>query len=253
MTQDELNRILENHKKWLEGDPRGVKANLRNVSLVGASLVGATLDYASLDYASLVGASLEGASLNYASLDYASLNGASLNYASLVGASLDRASLDGASLVCASLGYASLDGATLVGASLDGVSLNYASLVRASLNGASLDGVKGLFVPMTCPSEGSFISWKKCSDDIIVKLLIPDDAKRSSATGRKCRADKAVVLAMYDSNGNAVDTAYSMFDKSFVYKVGETVKPEKCFDDNRWNECGSGIHFFITREEAESY
>lgn len=90
---------------------------------------------------------------------------------------------------------------------------------------------------------------------IIVKLLIPSDAKRSNSTGRKCRANKARILDLQDRQGNSLPpdtTAYSSFDPDFTYKKGETVHVED-FDTNRWNECAPGIHFFITRIEAVKY
>ena len=83
--------------------------------------------------------------------------------------------------------------------------------------------------------------------------MIPADAKRSSATSRKCRASKAVVIAVYDKDGNEIDSAVSNYYNTFVYRTGETVEPANGFDDNRWDECAPGIHFFITREEAENY
>ena len=90
---------------------------------------------------------------------------------------------------------------------------------------------------------------------IIVKLLIPADAQRSNGTGRKCRASKARVLDLQDGQGNSLPpdtTAYSGHDTDFTYKKGETVSVAD-FDTNRWNECASGIHFFITRIEAAEY
>nr|DAE41777.1 MAG TPA: hypothetical protein [Caudoviricetes sp.] len=41
-------------------------------------------------------------------------------------------------------------------------------------------------------------------------------------------------------------------DSKFIYKVGEIVTVDD-FDDNRWNECSTGIHFFINRQEAVNY
>lgn len=112
-------------------------------------------------------------------------------------------------------------------------------------------------IPMTCPDTGSFIGWKKCSKDLIVKLQIPEDAKRCSATGRKCRCDRAIVLEIQNIDGTKadVDTAYSAYENAtqFAYKIGETVEPEQPFDEDRWNECASGIHFFINRQEAVDY
>ena len=260
-TPKELQETLRLHKMWLNNERSGKRAimdnwSLRNASLNYASLDGASLNYASLDGASLRNASLDGASLDGASLDDASLDDASLNYASLDDASLVGASLVGASLVGASLNYASLDGASLRNASL-----NYASLDGASLVGASLDGAKNFYVPLACPSHGAFTAWKKacyCPDKIatpektkqvIVELLIPSDAKRSSATTRKCRCDKAQVVSITDLNGNSYDTAFSLHDCRFIYKVGETVSVPD-YDDNRWNECSTGIHFFIDRQGA---
>ena len=113
---------------------------------------------------------------------------------------------------------------------------------------------------MACPSDGAFIGWKKCrahgkdNECLIVKLLIPEDAKRSSATGRKCRCDKAIVLEVQDVDGNEVDKpAYSTYTLTFKYVKGETVIPKEPFEEDRFKECASGIHFFITRQEAVYY
>lgn len=84
----------------------------------------------------------------------------------------------------------------------------------------------------------------------IVELRIPADAKRLSATGRKCRANKAVVISITTLEGDpAGNEVRSDHDKSFAYRVGETVEVQN-FDENRWNECAPGIHHYITREEA---
>ena len=113
-------------------------------------------------------------------------------------------------------------------------------------------------IPMTCPNTGSFVAYKKClmkSKDkrCIVKLQIPSDAKRSSAFGTKCRCDKAEVLDIWNpSTGKHLKTAISSADKNFVYRVGETVEVDD-FDEDRFNECSHGIHFFMTEEEARNY
>ena len=140
---------------------------------------------------------------------------------------------------------ACLDGASLDGASLDGASLNHASLNRASLDGASLNGAS---LNQQCPEEGSFIAFKKARNGIILKLDIPAEAKRSSATTRKCRASCAKVLEISGGLIEAISKNYS----DFIYRVGEMVYPDS-FDENRWDECSHGIHFFITRAEAEAY
>ena len=188
----------------------------------------------------------------------ACLLGADLRHADLCGANLYGANLFRADLFCANLRGANLYGACLCDANLYGACLLGADLRHAVLCGANLSG---LTVAQTSilPDEGDIIGWKKAialdGARIIVKLLIPADAQRSNATGRKCRASKARILDLQDQQGNSLPpdtTAYSSYDPDFTYQKGETIHVED-FDTNRWNECAPGIHFFITRIEAVEY
>ena len=205
---------------------------------------------ANLRHANLLGADLRHACLLGADLRYAELCGANLCGADLCGADLFRANLRGANLY-----DACLCGANLYGACLLGADLRYAELCGANLSELTVAQTSIL------PDEGDIIGWKKAWTDnempptVIVKLLIPSDAQRLNATGRKCRASTARVLDLQDRQGNSLPpdtTAYSSFDPDFTYKKGETVHVED-FDTNRWNECAPGIHFFITRIEAVEY
>ena len=166
-------------------------------------------------------------------------------------ANLSGADLSGADLSRADLSGADLSGADLSGANLSGAYLYGADLSRADLSGADLSGA---ISPLSCPDTGAFIGWKKARGDVIVKLQITDDAKRSSSTGRKCRCSKAVVLGIENLDGTPYPDIQvsSQRDSSFIYRVGETVEVPD-FDENRWNECSTGIHFFITRQEAVDY
>ena len=157
---------------------------------------------------------------------------------------------------------ANLRGADLRRANLRGADLSEANLSGADLRWAELSGAKNIdqafwnihttFYPLQCPEEGAYIAYKKAGG-LIVKLEITEDALRSSAASRKCRASKALVLSITDLDGNpAGDQVCSDYDKNFVYKVGKTVEVLD-FDVNRWNECSSGIHHFITRAEAVKY
>ena len=125
---------------------------------------------------------------------------------------------------------------------------------RADLSGADLSGAKNIKLPIACPEEGEFIGFKKVRGELIVKLKITEDAKRCSASGRKCRCSKAVVLSITNKDGSesGMTEANSKHDANFVYKVGDIVEV-KDFCDDRWMECSEGIHFFITRKEAEDY
>ena len=150
--------------------------------------------------------------------------------------------------------------ANLSGADLSGANLYRADLSGANLSGADLSGANiGLellnkFFPICCPEYGSFVGWKKCRDDAIVKLEILESAKRSSAYGRKCRCSDAQVLAIQNIKGDdyGVTEIASCRDKNFIYRIGEIVKVDD-FDEDRRNECSTGIHFFITRQEAVDY
>lgn len=186
MTKEQLNEVLEKHKKWLNDEPGGERADLYEADLYEADLYGANLYGANLRGADLRGADLYGADL--------------------------RGAMDIPYYVC----------------------------------------------PMCCPEEGSFIGFKKANihkfaTPVIVKLEITADAKRSSATTRKCRCSKAKVLSITDLQGREeLQQAYSTHDNHFIYKVGKIVEVSD-FDEDRWNECSTGIHFFITRDEAVRY
>jgi hypothetical protein len=94
------------------------------------------------------------------------------------------------------------------------------------------------------PEEGSFIGFKKLADHSIAKIMIPEDAERVGGyTGRKCRAQKAVVIG---------GMGFSQYDDKFEYKPGAILIPDKWDNDPRV-ECSHGIHFFLTRKEAENY
>ena len=142
-------------------------------------------------------------------------------------------------------------------ADLSRADLRYADLRDADLRDAILRDVKyneiTAFFAMACPEKGAFTGFKKAGW-LIVELLITDDAKRSSATTRKCRCSKAKVVSITKMDGSAAncECVSSDIDVDFVYRVGETVEVPD-FDENRWNECSTGIHFFITRDEAVRY
>ena len=206
---------------------------------------------ADLHSADLYGADLRGSNLRCANLCDANLCDANLCGANLCGADLYGADLCDANLCDADLCNANLRCANLCDADLRGANLYGADLRSTDLRGANLRDAKGCY--LSCPTEGSFIGWKKASGHI-VKLRIPEDARRSSATGRKCRCDKAYVMEIQNMDGTRAteDTVRSDNDKNFVYTVGATVEVPD-FDDNRWSECAPGIHFFIDRRAAVEY
>ena len=216
----DLKKILDEHLLWLNGEG-GSRADLRDANLRDADL-----------------------------------RDADLRDADLFGANLRCANLRDANLRDADLRDADLRGANLRCANLSNADLSDADLCNADLCEASIDqmmwNIYTVFYPLQCPESGSYIGYKKASG-LVVELEIPADARRSSATSRKCRASKAKVLSITDINGNpAGGQVKSNYDPNFVYAIGETVEVTD-FDDNRWNECSTGIHHFITRAEAVIY
>ena len=172
--------------------------------------------------------------------------GLAVIWAARTGADLRGADLRGAELRRSILRGADLRGADLRGADLSGADLRGADLRVADLRGAKdipyFVSAQTVIVP-----EGQIVGWKKCRANVIVKLTIPAEARRSNATGRKCRAEYAEVAEVIGA-----DVGISMHDGRTEYRVGQRVTCHKWCDD-RWEECAGGIHFFITRDEAEDY
>ena len=206
----------------------------KGISLAGANLIGANLK----------DANLKDANLYRADLSWANIEGADLTNANLEDADISWANLEGANLA-----WANLEGVLLYGAKLHG-----ANLSGAKLYGADLNCAKNIpYIPLSCPSEGAFTAWKKVEGEYLVKLQIPEDAIRSSATTRKCRCDKAMVLDITSLDGEThFDEVANHNYNETIYKVGEIVYPDS-FDENRWNECSNGIHFFVNKEDAINY
>ena len=182
----------------------------------------------------------------------ADLHHADLSWANLTGADLSCANLYRANLSGANLGDADLSDANLGDADLSCANLSCANLSGTNLSGAKIDFL------LACPETGAFEAWKKVTGEndteFLVKLLVPADAKRSSATTNKCRCEFADVLEITNIETNqAVQLVENIrYVPTITYRVGERVYPDS-FDDNRWNECSHGIHFFVDKESAIYY
>ena len=200
------------------------------------------LEDVDLRWADLRRANLERTNLEDVDLRWADLRWADLRWANLRGANLEGANLEGADLRWANLRGANLRWANLRGADLWDTDLRDTDLEEADL-----------YYPIACPEKGSFIGWKK-ANGYIVELEVLSGAKRSSASGKKCRCDKAKILSIttLDGSDSGLKKIRSNFDRDFIYEIGKTVTVND-FDDNRWAECAPGIHFFITRQEAVEY
>ena len=237
MKNTEFESVLEDHLKWLDGEPDGCRANLSGADLSGRDLSGCILSFSDLSNCDLRGCKLIGSHLTNCNLSHSYMVDCILKYSNLHGSDMSGSDLTNSDL----------RGTNLRGANLRGAKLCDAKNVDKVIWDSNTE-----FYPLQCPEEGAFIGWKKAHNHI-VKLEICANALRSSATSRKCRCSSAKVLAIENIDGSEYGHAIrSEYDPYFTYKVGEIVKVEN-FDTNRWKECAPGIHFFITREEAVKY
>lgn len=200
---------------------------------------------------------LSGLCLSNIDLKKASFINVRLMGADLSGCDLEEVFLEKADLRDAKLTDCHLRGADLRFADLRGADISGSYLFGSVLENALLQHVRyderTKFFQLYCPAEGAFVGYKKCFNDRIVQLLIPKDAKRTSATMNTCRCDKAKVLSIRSLDGKQnFREATSYVDENFVYRVGEYVIVED-FNEDRWFDSTTGIHFWLTREEAAGY
>ncbi len=257
------------------------KAKLAEAKLTGARLVGASLPDSDLTRANLDGAQMSGVQIMHACLEEASMQsalirgsvlwdsnfkGANLQGAILTASELCDCTFEGANLVSADLYCTNLDNTVFKGANLEDARLVYATyeyyadFTNANLTGVDfsecdldeekLKGAVGFHPHMRCPEEGSFIAWKQCREGRIVKLLIPRHAKRTGAAAYCCRASEALVLDIRNPENEPCEEAVSLINKDFIYRKGGMAYPKEAFDEHLLTD-GSGIHFFLTRREAE--
>lgn len=261
--------------------------NLFKSDLTHANLSYADLNQAHLHDADLSNATIEETNFSNADITMAKLNGckgkkthflfacmwdceikdaelpnSAFLYAEVCNCDFSGSNLERASFVCADF-----DDAIFKNTNLKNTDLCFASRVfwsdftNADMTGAKtsgvnfalerLNGVKGLKVPLYCPEDGAFVAWKKCREGKIVKLLIPETAERKGSSLHSCRASEAIVLEIFDRDGEPVEEATSIIDKEFKYFKGEKVMPNKV-DRNRLGDA-EGIYFVLSREETRFY
>ena len=161
----------------------------------------------------------------------------------LVGYDLRGSNLRGSDLRKSNLRGSDIRDSDLRDSDLRGSSLRWSNLRGSDLRGSKTNYTT-IGIETACPETGAFEAWKNCKG-IIVKLLIPADAERSSATTRKCRANKALVL-------DVIGATQATSIRGMIYEKGCSVFADS-WDPDRWNECSHGIHFFMNRGDAETW
>ena len=262
-----LEEILERHKHWLNRDCENwesMQADLHGVDISYANMRGVDMSYANMrgvnmSYANMRGANMHGADMSYANMRGANMRGADMSGANMHGAdmcgvNMSYANMHGADMCGVNMSYANMSYANICSvdmryANMRSVDMRNANMIGVDMIGANMEGAdmrsadrlrKGIKL-----SE-PIIGWKKCKNNVLIKLEIPRGAIVFSINNKKCRTDKAKVLEIIGA-----DRAYSNY-KFFSYYVGDIIE---VFNFNcEYNvECAEGIHFFRTREEAEEY
>lgn len=196
--------------------------------------------------------------LSYINWEWTDFQGVVLEGADFTGSNLKNTKFSAhTNLRGAKFTNADLQGAAFRYCDLTGAHMEGANVRRANFEFAGMDGITSneetKFFRLYCPETGPILGYKKCCNDRIVQLLIPADAKRTSATGPSCRCNKAKVLTIksFDCT-ESFDEAWSLVDPDFVYRVGQWVEVRN-FNEDRWMDSTTGIHFWLTRQEAMDY
>ncbi len=200
---------------------------------------------------------LTGADFSHTDFTLSSFQNVVLNDVSFYGSTVKNVLFDGCPLHGADFRDASMVTASLRYCDMGGCDIRGADLFGAVLEHAMLEGVvsdeRTKWFRLHCPEKGAFLAYKKCVNDRMVQLLVPEDARRTSATMPSCRCDKAKVLTIKSFDfKEEFEEAWSLVDEDFVYRKGEWVQVDD-FNEDRWQDSTTGIHFWLTREEAKAY
>ena len=272
-----LEEILERHLHWLNRDCENWEsmradlhnadlhdadmsyANMRGANMKGANMHGADISYANIRYTNLHDVNMSYANMHDADMSGTNMNGVDMSYANMRGVDMRGANMRGVDMCGADISYANMHGAYMRGANMRNANMRYADMSYANMRGVDMSGTNMNGVNMSYANmrgvdrlrkgiklSEPIIGWKKCKNNVLVKLEIPRGAIVFSINNSKCRTDKAKVLEIIGG-----DRAYSNH-KFFSYYVGDIIE---VFNFNcEYNvECAKGIHFFKTREEAENY
>lgn len=268
--REELDTILAAHEKFvMTRGKEGRVADFRSKDLSGIDFSGKPLAHASFRTSDISQCDFTGADLRHADF-----YGACYDQAVFAGADLSNANFSDAS-VTAEFSGADLTDATFLRAVLTRSHFGDATLCNTDFSDATVAGTDiGPAIPMACPETGSYICYKAAlrprsgpilsmverlfrsfimADAVIVEMEVPETAYRSSATSNRCRCSEARVISITNiSKTRSYNRAISIYDTSFEYIVGETVRVEN-FDMDRWHDYGPGIYHFMDRRNAEIY
>lgn len=265
ISQKELDRLIDEHERWLNDLKKGHELILINYDLSHLSIENRDLSEAKFCDCNMSLMKVKNCKLLNTVFSYSDFEKTLFECCDFLNTSFYRTNLVNSNFISCSL-----TNVNLAGANLSSAEIRDCKLENITTNPCTS------FYSLQCPEEGSFIGFKKANifvpdntlgdytvtnmnigspHPVIIKLQITEDSLRSSATSRKCRCSKAKVLSISYLDGTECSEgtiAHSKRDFDFTYKVGDILEI-KNFNEDRWKGCTTGIHFFITREEAVNY
>ena len=250
LPQAKLPELLPAHPEL--GTPRDLRClnlngrEIREGDFFHADLRGTDFRHAEVRSADFRYANLEMADFCLANARSAFFTDANAAHVAFSEAFCDSADFQRANLRGAYCARANFRGADFEGSDCRGVEFEGANVCDADFTNANLEGQEAFVGSLSILPAGGIIGWKKCCGNVIVQLFIPAHVARTNATGRECRAERAMVLEVHGAPEGP-----SFYDPSFIYRRGETVVCH-AWNDNPWKMCAGGIHFYITRAEAEA-
>lgn len=244
-----------------------IQSKFIKTKLMGADFSCADLHGSKFRESSIQCANFESSNMDNTSLKKVNGNSANFSFTLFKSVLISHSVLKNAIFTGSNMPYASFNSVLFTNSIFYNTELVMAKIINSDINGVIFTGAnleKSIIqnnkinnettgLAMVCPEEGSFIGYKKAKNNIVV-LEITRDAKRCSSTTLKCRCSKAKVLRIEDLNDkiSVIKSIPSDYDQNFIYEVGKIVEVPD-FDENRWNECSNGIHFFINKEVAKNY
>lgn len=237
INQRQINEILLKHKSFNSGSS-GKRAIFTHAVFIGNDFRGAQLQGAIFQHCIFHSPDFTGADLLSASFI-----GCDLHHANFCGAFLHHTVFRKANLANAFFCRADLTDADIRGANLSG-----ACLTDASLDFIKYDEYTSMYAPL-CQEDVDLTGYAR-TKDYIVELHIPSDSKKVNGTTRMCRCSKATPYGILDLHGNFVKI--EKVSHQYTFEVGRTIVVAN-FDEDRWNDTGNGINFFLTLDEAIHY
>lgn len=239
---------------------RFVRCNMRDAVFDGASMLRAemedcVLDGAKFAKAGLVSSVISGCSAVGADFSHAVMPCSSVLSTKFRSSVFHKANACSAVMQWNDFSRSDMSGACMSYSLLDTCTFDMSDMSgfkawHSTVDDCEFDAVRGLRLPVVCPEGYVTDAWKRCGD-YIVHLRIPEDARVISVFGPQCRCDKAEVVDIELPQGGSagVKAVSSGYRDDFVYRVGEAVSVDD-FDENRWSDCTSGIHFYMSRMTA---